>query len=128
MSIRLVVTITAAPGKGAELAQAYKPRCAEAMQEPGCEQRLPHDECDRKGKQRAQGDVERCQCAAAVQEPLDGGAEREPEETAGQRGDDEQAPEERGLDDGATGLRAQIRPGGAHAHEPRFGVDPLKDG
>jgi quinol monooxygenase YgiN len=32
------VTITAAPGKGAELAQAYKVRCAEAMTEPGCEQ------------------------------------------------------------------------------------------
>ena len=38
MSIRLVVTITAAPGKGSELAQAYKARCAEAMKEPGCEQ------------------------------------------------------------------------------------------
>jgi len=38
MSIRLVVTITAAPGKGAELAQAYKARCAECMKEPGCEQ------------------------------------------------------------------------------------------
>src|SRR6185369_8626369 len=38
MSIRLVVTITAAPGKGAELAQAYKTRCAECMKEPGCEQ------------------------------------------------------------------------------------------
>jgi quinol monooxygenase YgiN len=38
MAIRLVVTITAAPGKGAELAQAYKARCAEAMTEPGCEQ------------------------------------------------------------------------------------------
>ena len=38
MAIRLVVTITAAPGKGAELAQAYKTRCAEAMKEPGCEQ------------------------------------------------------------------------------------------
>jgi len=38
MAIRLVVTITAAPGKGAELAQAYKARCAEAMKEPGCEQ------------------------------------------------------------------------------------------
>jgi quinol monooxygenase YgiN len=38
MSIRLVVTITAAPGKGAELAQAYKARCAEAVKEPGCEQ------------------------------------------------------------------------------------------
>ena len=38
MSIRLVVTITAAPGKGAELAQAYRARCADAMTEPGCEQ------------------------------------------------------------------------------------------
>ena len=38
MAIRLVVTITAAPGKGSELAQAYKGRCAEIMKEPGCEQ------------------------------------------------------------------------------------------
>jgi quinol monooxygenase YgiN len=38
MSVRLVVTITATPGKGAELAQAYKARCAEVMKEPGCEQ------------------------------------------------------------------------------------------
>ena len=38
MAIRLVVTINAASGKGAELAQAYKARCAEAMKEPGCEQ------------------------------------------------------------------------------------------
>ena len=38
MAIRLVVSITAAPGKGSELAQAYKARCMEAMQEPGCEQ------------------------------------------------------------------------------------------
>lgn len=38
MAIRLVVTITAAPGKGAELAQAYRERCPQIMQEPGCEQ------------------------------------------------------------------------------------------
>jgi quinol monooxygenase YgiN len=38
MAIRLVVTITAAPGKGSQLAQAYKARCADAMKEPGCEQ------------------------------------------------------------------------------------------
>ena len=38
MSIRLIVSITAAPGKGAELAQAYQARCAQIMQEPGCEQ------------------------------------------------------------------------------------------
>jgi quinol monooxygenase YgiN len=38
MSVRLVVTINAAPGKGAELAQAMKGRCEECMKEPGCEQ------------------------------------------------------------------------------------------
>jgi quinol monooxygenase YgiN len=38
MSVRLVVTITAASGKGGELAQAFKGRCAEVIKEPGCEQ------------------------------------------------------------------------------------------
>ena len=38
MAVRLVVTINALPGKGAELAKAYKTRCAEAEKEPGCEQ------------------------------------------------------------------------------------------
>jgi quinol monooxygenase YgiN len=38
MGIRLIVTITAAPGKGSELAQLYKGRCADVMKEPGCEQ------------------------------------------------------------------------------------------
>ena len=38
MAVRLVVTITAQPGRGHELAQAYKARCAEARTEPGCEQ------------------------------------------------------------------------------------------
>lgn len=38
MAIRLVVTITAAPGKGSELAQAYKGRCGDVMKEPGCQQ------------------------------------------------------------------------------------------
>jgi quinol monooxygenase YgiN len=38
MSLRLIVTITAEPGKGAELAQAYKARCTQIKQEPGCEQ------------------------------------------------------------------------------------------
>jgi quinol monooxygenase YgiN len=38
MSVRLVVTINAAPGKGSELAQAFRARCTECMQEPGCEQ------------------------------------------------------------------------------------------
>ena len=38
MAIRLVVSITAAPGKGAELAEGYRARCTEVMKEPGCEQ------------------------------------------------------------------------------------------
>jgi quinol monooxygenase YgiN len=38
MAVRLVITFTAAPGKGAELAGNMKARCAEVRQEPGCEQ------------------------------------------------------------------------------------------
>ena len=38
MAIRLIVTINAAPGKGTELAQGYRARCAEIMNEAGCEQ------------------------------------------------------------------------------------------
>ena len=38
MSVRLVVSITAKPGKGSELAQAFKARCEECIKEPGCEQ------------------------------------------------------------------------------------------
>jgi quinol monooxygenase YgiN len=38
MAIRLIVTITAAPGKGSELAQLYDAYCTEVMNEPGCEQ------------------------------------------------------------------------------------------
>ena len=38
MAIRLVVTITAVPGKGTQLAEAYRTRCAQVMKEPGCEQ------------------------------------------------------------------------------------------
>jgi quinol monooxygenase YgiN len=38
MAVRLVVTITAASGKGADLAAAFRERCAEVSKEPGCEQ------------------------------------------------------------------------------------------
>lgn len=38
MSIRLLVTITAAPGKGTELAKAFEKRAEECRKEPGCEQ------------------------------------------------------------------------------------------
>jgi quinol monooxygenase YgiN len=36
MSVRLVITINAAPGKGAEFAEAFRGRCQEVMTEPGC--------------------------------------------------------------------------------------------
>ncbi len=36
MAIRLIITINAAPGKGAEFAAAFRGRCLEVMQEPGC--------------------------------------------------------------------------------------------
>jgi quinol monooxygenase YgiN len=36
MSVRLVVTIAAAPGKGAEFARAFKPRCEQSRKDPGC--------------------------------------------------------------------------------------------
>lgn len=38
MAVRLVVQINAAPGKGGELAELFRARCAEVMREPGCEQ------------------------------------------------------------------------------------------
>jgi len=38
MAVRLVVTMTAAPGKGSELARVFRDRCVEVRQEPGCEQ------------------------------------------------------------------------------------------
>ena len=38
MAVRLIVTTTAAPRRGSELAELYKTRCAEVMSEPGCEQ------------------------------------------------------------------------------------------
>ena len=38
MEVRLVVTFHAAPGNGAELAQAMKARCEVSRQDAGCEQ------------------------------------------------------------------------------------------
>ena len=38
MPVRLIVTITAAPGKGAQLGALYKSRCEDIVKEPGCEQ------------------------------------------------------------------------------------------
>lgn len=38
MAVRLVVTIAAAPGKGADFARAFTPRCEASRQDPGCQQ------------------------------------------------------------------------------------------
>ncbi len=38
MSVRLVVSINAMPGKGGALAAVFRDRCADVMKEPGCEQ------------------------------------------------------------------------------------------
>ncbi len=38
MAVRVIVTMDALPGKGAELARARAPRHAEVRKEPGCEQ------------------------------------------------------------------------------------------
>ncbi len=38
MAIRLLVSMTALPGKGSELAKIRAPRAAEVRLEPGCEQ------------------------------------------------------------------------------------------
>ncbi|HEV2300520.1 MAG TPA: putative quinol monooxygenase, partial [Stellaceae bacterium] len=38
MSVRLVITINATPGKGAEFARAFKPRCEESRKDAGCRQ------------------------------------------------------------------------------------------
>ncbi|MBI2170908.1 MAG: antibiotic biosynthesis monooxygenase [Chloroflexi bacterium] len=38
MALRLVISINAAPGKGAELARAMAARCTEVVKELGCQQ------------------------------------------------------------------------------------------
>jgi len=38
MSVRLVISINAMQGKGGELLQVFRQRCADVMKEPGCEQ------------------------------------------------------------------------------------------
>lgn len=38
MAVRIIVSMSALPGKGTELARMRAPRAAEVRQEPGCEQ------------------------------------------------------------------------------------------
>lgn len=37
-AVRLIITLNAAPGMGAEFAAAFVERCREVMSEPGCQQ------------------------------------------------------------------------------------------
>lgn len=37
-AVRLIITLNAAPGMGAEFAEAFAGRCREVMSEPGCQQ------------------------------------------------------------------------------------------
>jgi quinol monooxygenase YgiN len=36
MAVRLIISLTAAPGRGAEFAATFKTRCEEVASEPGC--------------------------------------------------------------------------------------------
>jgi quinol monooxygenase YgiN len=38
MAIRLIIKLSAAPGRGDELAKVYESRCRDIQEEPGCEQ------------------------------------------------------------------------------------------
>jgi quinol monooxygenase YgiN len=38
MPVRLVIQMNAQPGKGGELLNVFRARCADVMKEPGCEQ------------------------------------------------------------------------------------------
>ena len=38
MAVRLVISLNAAPGRGGELAAAFRDRCEDVMKEPGCQQ------------------------------------------------------------------------------------------
>ncbi len=50
MAVRLIVTFTALPGKGADFAKAFAPVMADVHKEPGCEQYelfVSHDDPDK---------------------------------------------------------------------------------
>ena len=87
MAVRLVVTISALPGKGAELAKVYQARAATARKEPGCEQFDAFQGIDRpdtvilleRWVDQAALDVHAQQAAtqSAIPEGLRAGSERE---------------------------------------------------
>src|SRR6266436_794457 len=88
---------------------------------------LSQDESDRQGEKGSHDEVEDSQPARLVENSLHGGAKRQPQEAAWQRGQNEQAAEGGGLEEGATDSGAEKRARGARAHDPGFRIDPLED-
>lgn len=88
---------------------------------------LSKDEHDRRGEQNSHDDVEDSQSPRSTKRALDGGAERQPEEAARQRGEKEEGTEAGRLNERASRLGAEKRSRGAGTHEPGFRVDLLKD-
>src|SRR5215475_12549421 len=88
---------------------------------------LTDDETDRQGKKCAHGHIEDPQPAVSMENMLDGGSERQPDEAGGQRCEQEEAAEGGRLHDRAAGLAAEKGARSARTDEPGFRVDPLKD-
>ena len=92
------------------------------------EVRLSNDERDRRGQEDSHDDIEDSQPSMFIQRVLHGGAERQPEEAARQRGEKKEAPESGRLNEGTARSGAEKRARGARTHEPGFRIDPLEDG
>src|SRR3954447_23196347 len=89
---------------------------------------LPDEQNDRAREQQTHSKIESSGGPFRLQEPLDGGAEGEPDKTARQRGQDKEDAEGEGLHERTGGLGAQIGANGASTDQPRLGVDPLQGG
>ena len=83
---------------------------------------LPEDEADRQGKQDAHGDVEGSQAPGSLKQALGGGAKRQPHEAAREGDEDEQSPEQGGLQDGAARSRVKEAPAALAVTSQDFGL------
>src|SRR5262249_27057717 len=114
--------LVASPGSGAGEWRAFHEESAAARSA-----NLADDEADRQREQRAHDDVKDPHSPAPVEDAVNSRSEPQPDESGRQGGEQEQAPEGGSVLDGAPRVGREERAGGAHAHEPRFWVDPLKD-
>src|SRR5215813_4322263 len=112
-----------------ELAMAVNPTPTAGVSAGPCWRQavLPQDESDRQGEKGPHDEVEDPQPARLVEHALHGGPERQPQEAAGQRGQNEQAAEGAGLQERAAGPGAEKGARRARAHDPGFRIDPLED-